>query len=33
MDFSAEDIDRWHKNRGWSGIGYNWVIRNDAREQ
>ena len=31
MDFSAEDIDRWHKNRGWSGIGYNWVVRNDAR--
>tara|TARA_Y100001937_G_scaffold127592_1_gene200290 strand:+ start:2412 stop:2888 length:477 start_codon:yes stop_codon:yes gene_type:complete len=31
MDFSAKDIDKWHKNRGWSGIGYNWVVRNDAR--
>ena len=30
-DFSAEDIDRWHKNRGWRGIGYNWVIRNNER--
>lgn len=26
-DFSARDIDGWHKNRGWSGIGYNYVVR------
>jgi len=22
----AKTIDRWHKNRGWSGIGYHFVI-------
>lgn len=21
-----DEIDRWHKERGWSGIGYHWVI-------
>jgi len=26
-DFSAEDIHGWHEDRGWSGIGYHWVIR------
>ena len=25
-DFNAEDIDRWHRQRGWSGIGYHYVI-------
>ena len=29
-DFTAQDIDRWHKNRGWRGIGYNYVIRLDG---
>jgi N-acetylmuramoyl-L-alanine amidase len=29
-DVSAADIDRWHKGRGWSGIGYNGVIRRDG---
>lgn len=24
--FTAEDIDRWHKENGWSGIGYHYVI-------
>ena len=23
--FTVEDIDRWHKGRGWSGIGYHYV--------
>lgn len=23
----AEIIDDWHKERGWKGIGYHWVIR------
>lgn len=27
---TANDIDRWHKQRGWSGIGYNYVIRLDG---
>ena len=26
-DVSAEEIDRWHKKRGWDGIGYHFVIR------
>ncbi|NNC36128.1 MAG: lysozyme [Hyphomonadaceae bacterium] len=30
-DVSAADIDHWHKERGWSGIGYNGVIRRDGR--
>lgn len=29
-DFSAADIDRWHRERGWSGIGYHFVIRLDG---
>lgn len=24
--FRAADIDRWHRERGWSGIGYHYVI-------
>lgn len=31
IDFSAEDINRWHKERGWSEIGYHFVIRRDGR--
>lgn len=27
---SAEDIDRWHRARGWSGIGYHAVVRLDG---
>lgn len=26
-DTSADQIDRWHKDRGWAGIGYHFVIR------
>jgi len=26
-DVSAREIDRWHKERGWDGIGYHFVIR------
>ena len=29
-DFNAADIDRWHKKRGWSGIGYHYVIKLDG---
>ena len=33
-DFTAADIDSWHKNRGWRGIGYHYVVRlNGAIEQ
>ena len=25
-DISAATIDAWHKKRGWSGIGYHYVV-------
>lgn len=27
MDIGAEEIDQWHRERGWNGIGYHFVIR------
>ena len=30
MDFHAKDVDRWHKNRGWKGIGYHYLIDLDG---
>ena len=30
-EFHASDIDQWHKQRGWSGIGYHWVICVDGK--
>lgn len=30
-DIGRDEIDRWHKERGWSGIGYHFVIRLDGR--
>lgn len=29
-DYTAADIDRWHKQRGWDGIGYHYVVRRDG---
>lgn len=29
-DTTAEDINRWHLENGWSGIGYNFVVRLDG---
>ena len=29
-DVSAEEIHGWHKNQGWSGTGYHFVIRKDG---
>lgn len=26
-DIDAKEIDRWHKQRGWSGIGYHFFIK------
>ncbi len=26
-DVSAEEIHEWHRERGWAGIGYHYVIR------
>lgn len=28
--FTAADIDRWHRERGWAGIGYHFVVRLDG---
>lgn len=27
---NAEVIDRWHKDRGWKGIGYHYVVLMDG---
>lgn len=27
---SAADIDLWHKQRGWKGIGYHYVVRRNG---
>ena len=27
---NAEVIDRWHKKRGWKGIGYHFVVLIDG---
>lgn len=27
---SVEDVHRWHKNRGWAGIGYHFYVRKDG---
>lgn len=29
-EVSVDDIDQWHKKRGWSGIGYHYVISLDG---
>ena len=29
-DYTVQDIDRWHRARGWSGIGYHYVIYRDG---
>lgn len=30
QDFSAVDIDRWHRESGYDGIGYHYVVRLDG---
>lgn len=30
MDIGAAEINQWHLDRGWDGIGYHWVIRRDG---
>lgn len=27
----AQTIDKWHKTRGWAGIGYHYFVRKDGR--
>lgn len=28
--FTAADIDRWHREQGWAGIGYHYVVLLDG---
>jgi N-acetylmuramoyl-L-alanine amidase len=28
--FTVADIDRWHRDRGWQGIGYHYVVYLDG---
>lgn len=30
MDIGKIEINQWHLQRGWSGIGYHFVIRRDG---
>jgi N-acetyl-anhydromuramyl-L-alanine amidase AmpD len=30
MDIGVEEIRRWHKDRGWTDIGYHFVIRRNG---
>ena len=29
-DFKAKDVDAWHKQKGWDGIGYHYLIDIDG---
>lgn len=31
--FDVKDIDRWHKNNGWAGVGYHYVVLLDGTIQ
>lgn len=30
LDIGAAEIDRWHRRRGWRGIGYHFVVRRNG---
>ena len=30
QNFTAADIDKWHKAKGWKGIGYHFVVDLDG---
>ena len=30
VDVNAKTIDKWHKQKGWKGIGYHYVIKIDG---
>lgn len=32
-DIDASTIDRWHRQRGWDGCGYHFVIKTDGTVQ
>ena len=29
-DYHVSDVDKWHKQRGWKGIGYHYLIALDG---
>lgn len=29
-DYTVDDIDRWHRERGFNGIGYHYVVYRDG---
>lgn len=31
FDCTAKDVDNWHKQRGWKGIGYHYFIRRNGK--
>lgn len=33
QDIGAEEVHEWHKQKGWSGIGYHYIVRRDGRIQ
>ena len=30
QDIGVKEIDKWHKDRGWSQIGYHYVVRRNG---
>lgn len=30
MNIGVQEIDRWHRQKGWQGCGYHYVIRRDG---
>jgi len=30
MDIGAKEIDQWHRQNGWEGIGYHFVVRRNG---
>ena len=28
--YDVEDVDQWHRDRGWDSVGYHWVITRDG---
>ncbi len=33
MDIGAAEIRKWHTDKGWSDIGYHYVIRRDGTQE
>ena len=30
MDIGVAEIRKWHKDRGWSDVGYHWILKRDG---